>query len=239
MPSAIVTGGSVRLGRGMALHLAEKRYAVALHYGSSEQQAEESADEIRSYGVRCHTYACDFTDLEAVGKFMETVSADFDDIELLLNSAANFIQENVENTSTKTLIDSFNINLFTPYILMRDYKRRINRGMIVNILDERILKTIPTFAAYSMTKVALSHLTHLAAVEWGETVRVNAIAPGLILPPAGQSDDYLIRGAKQVPTKTYGTVEDIQHALEYLITSKFVNGETLYVDGGTHHMSRE
>ena len=108
----------------------------------------------------------------------------------------------------------------------------MNRGSIVNILDERILRTVPTFAAYSLTKVGLAHLTRMAAVEWGENVRVNGIAPGLILPPAGANDDYLKREAKRIPMKAHGLVEDILRGLDYLIDSPFVNGETLFIDGG-------
>ena len=164
---------------------------------------------------------------------MEQVVSEFSDIALLINCAANFIQENVEHTSTKTLVDTMALNLMSPYLLMRDYKQQVGQGMIVNILDERITKNIPTFAAYSVSKVALEHVTKLAAVEWGETVRVNAIAPGLILPPAGKGQDYLDRNKKNVPMKTHGNVSDLTRALDYLMTSPFVNGEILFVDGGS------
>jgi len=115
--------------------------------------------------------------------------------------------------------------------LMRDYKRKINKGMIVNIIDERVRKHIPTFAAYSVSKVGLKHLTELAAVEWGETVRVNGIAPGLILPPQGGAPDYLEKAAKKVPTRTHGKMQNLLQALDYLMENQFVNGDTLYVDG--------
>ena len=124
------------------------------------------------------------------------------------------------------------LNLMSPYLLMREYKKRVGQGMIVNILDERITKIFPSFAAYSVSKVALEHVTKLAAVAWGETVRVNGIAPGLILPPAGHGQEYLDKNKKNVPMKTHGDVSDLTRALDYLITSPFVNGEILFVDGG-------
>ena len=232
MPSVIITGGGVRLGRAMALHLAKKGFDIALHHNTSAKNAGETIAEIRSTGGRCEPFACDFTDLAAVEKLIETITAQFSDIELLINSAANFIQEDVEHTSTKTLQDTININLMTPYLLMREYKKWVNRGMIVNILDERISRNVPTFAAYSVAKVGLSHLTHLAAIEWGATVRVNGIAPGLILPPSGSTEDYLARGKHLIPTQSHGTVDDICRGLDYLLESSFVNGETLFIDGG-------
>lgn len=232
MPTAIITGGAVRLGRAIALHLAKKGYDIALHHNASAKGAKETVTEIRSSGVRCEPFPCDFTDLSAVENLIGQVMAVFPDTELLINGAANFIQQDIEHTSAKTLQDTLRINLMTPFLLMRDYKNRIDRGMIVNILDERILRNVPTFAAYSVAKSGLSHLTHLAAIEMGATVRVNGIAPGLILPPAGDTEEYLTRGAKLIPTLTHGNEKDICRGLDYLLESPFVNGETLFIDGG-------
>ena len=230
MSTAIITGGAVRIGQAMACHLAEQGYNIALHYNSSEPQ--DALKQIRKTGVECRAYPCDLNHLSAVEKLIEKVSADFSDIELLINSASIFIQENIEKTSSETLVNTMNVNLLAPYLLMREYKKQVNKGLIVNILDERIMKNIPTFGAYSVSKSALAHLTQLAAVEWGEVVRVNAIAPGLILPPKGESDEYLKRNVKNIPVKNHGNIEDIVKALDYLLASPFVNGETLFVDGG-------
>jgi len=232
MPTAIVTGGGVRLGKAMALHLAQKGFDIALHHNSSGKNAEATLAEIRATGVRSESFACDFTDLSAVETLIETITGQCSDIELLVNSAANFIQEDIEHTATQTLEDTLHINLMAPYLLMRDYKQKVGRGMIVNLLDERISRNVPTFAAYSVAKVGLAHLTRIAAIEWGATVRVNGIAPGLILPPPGGTEDYLQRGKSLIPTLSHGTVADICRGLDYLLASEFVNGETLYIDGG-------
>jgi pteridine reductase len=231
MPTAIITGGAVRLGKALASHLADRGWNLALNYNGSDPA--EVLAHAQKAGVMCKTYPGNLTDLAFAEGLVERVVSDFSDIELLINCAANFIQENVEHTSTKTLTDTMALNLMSPYLLMRDYKQQVGQGMIVNILDERITKNIPTFAAYSVSKVALEHVTKLAAVEWGETVRVNAIAPGLILPPAGKGQDYLDRNKKNVPMKTHGDVSDLTRALDYLMTSPFVNGEILFVDGGS------
>tara|TARA_B110000438_G_C15361681_1_gene456607 strand:- start:182 stop:568 length:387 start_codon:yes stop_codon:yes gene_type:complete len=115
---------------------------------------------------------------------------------------------------------------------MREYKKQFNQGMIVNILDERILRNVPTFAAYSTSKVGLAHLTKLAAIEWGTQIRVNGIAPGLILPPTGQDESYLKRESKHVPMADHGSPENVLKGLNYLIENTFVNGEILFIDGG-------
>jgi len=219
-------------GKGHGASPGPKGYDIALHHNTSSKNAKETLAEILATGVRSESFACDFTDLDAVEKLIETVAGRFSDVELLINSAANFIQENIEHTTAQTLKNTLHINLMTPYLLMRDYKKRINRGMIVNLLDERISRNVPTFAAYSVAKVGLAHLTHVAAIEWGATVRVNGIAPGLILPPPGGTEDYLKRGKSLIPTLTHGTADDICRGLDYLLESSFVNGETLFIDGG-------
>ena len=232
MQTAIVTGGAIRIGRAMALHLARKGFNIALLYHSSGTASEETIAEARSHGIHCQGYAVDLRSLKESELLVDKIVKDFDDLELLINSAANFIQENVEQTQLDTLVDTFNLNLMAPYLLMREYKRKVNKGLIVNILDERVARTLPAFAAYSVSKVGLKHLTELAAVEWGKTIRVNGIAPGLILPPQGGPPDYLEKAAVQVPTGTHGNLDDLLKALDYLMENNFVNGETLFVDGG-------
>lgn len=232
MPTAIITGGAVRLGKAFACHLARSEYDIALHYNSSTAAGGEVIDQVRRYGARCQGYPCDFTNPRDAEELIGKIVDDFPDVTLLINSASNFIRENIEHTHTQTLIDTLNINLATPYLLMREYKRRINRGMIVNILDQAISKNVPTFAAYSVSKAGLEHLTRLAAIEWGSDIRVNGIAPGLILPLTGESDDYLKRLAHKIPVRDHGSVDDVLKGLDYLIDSPFVNGEILFIDGG-------
>ena len=232
MPTALVTGGAVRLGRSIVLHLAGRGYNIALHYGSSGESAEQTAKEVRKFGVQCKIYCVDFTDFNAAPLLMDQVLVDFNSIGLLVNSAANFIQKNLEETSNSELLDTININLMAPFILMREFKKKVNNGLIINILDERILRRAPTFGAYSVSKSALAYLTELSAVSWGETIRVNGIAPGLILPPSGSSDEYLIKNASNIPTKTHGNTSDILRGFDYLLDSPFVNGEILFIDGG-------
>ncbi len=231
MPTAIITGGAVRIGKALACHLADRGWNLALNHNSSDPA--EVVAHAQKAGVTCKAYPGDLSNTAFAEGLIGQVLVDFADVALLINCAANFIQENVERTSTQTLIDTMALNLMSPYLLMREYKKQVGQGMIVNILDERITKNIPTFAAYSVSKVALEHVTKLAAVEWGATVRVNAIAPGLILPPAGHGQEYLDKNKKNVPTQTHGDVTDLTRALDYLIASPFVNGEILFVDGGS------
>ncbi|MBT6297261.1 MAG: SDR family NAD(P)-dependent oxidoreductase, partial [Nitrospina sp.] len=119
MPTALVTGGAVRIGRFIALHLAERGYNIALHYWSSKQSAEQTAEELRKFNIQCEIYCVDFTNFDSIPLLMDQVLVDFNSIDLLVNSAANFIQKNIEKTSDIELLDTININLMAPFILMR------------------------------------------------------------------------------------------------------------------------
>ena len=229
MPTAIVTGAAIRIGKAIALHLAEKGFNIALHYHRSEPSAV--IEKIKLKGVSCLGYQSDLSNIDEAEQLIAKILGDFDDVELLINSAANFIQENLEETRIENLVNTLNLNLMSPMLLMRDFKRSVNKGMIINILDERVRKHISTFGAYSISKVGLKHLTELAAVEWGQTVRVNGIAPGLILPPQGAAPDYLEKAAKKVPIRSHGKINNLLQALDYLMENQFVNGDTLFVDG--------
>ena len=147
MPTALVTGGAIRLGRSVALHLAGRGYNIALQYCSSRESAEQTAIEVKNFGVQCKTYHADFTDFNSTPLLMDQVLADFNSIDLLVNSAANFIQKKIEETSNSELLDTININLMAPFILMREFKKKVNNGLIINILDERILRRVSTFGA--------------------------------------------------------------------------------------------
>ena len=238
MPTAIVTGGAIRIGREMALHLAHKGFDIALLYHSSGTTSEETIQEIRSQGVQCQGYAGDLRKLYEAESFIGKVLQDFDNVELLVNSAANFIQENIEQTRLETLVDTLNLNLMAPYLLMREYKRKVNQGLIVNILDERVARTVPTFAVYSVSKVALKHLTELAAVEWGESVRVNGIAPGFFMTDLNKErmpESRKEHAISRTPMGRFGELDELVGAAIYLASpaAKYVTGETIRVDTRT------
>ena len=134
MPTAIVTGAAIRIGKAIALHLAERGFNIALHYHRSEPSTV--IEKIKSKGVSCLGYPSDLSNLNETEQLIDKVLVDFDDVELLINSAANFIQENLEETHVENLVNTLNLNLMSPMLLMRDFKRNVNKGMIVNILDE-------------------------------------------------------------------------------------------------------
>lgn len=233
MKSALITGGARRLGRAMSLKLASMGYDIALHYHSSDPEA--IAAEIRSKGVKCTPIRSDLSNSEAASELVALAKKNLPHLELLVNNASIFERASVLETTDALLDAHIELNLKTPYRLARDFARIAGKGRIINIIDANAVKNSSAYAAYLISKKGLLSLTTMTALEFAPHIRVNGIAPGLILPPPGEGEKYMEEAAVQrVPLKRQGRVEDITTALEYLINSEFITGQILYVDGGEH-----
>ena len=126
------------------------------------------------------------------------------------------------------------VNAWTPLVLSREFARHAGRGKIINLLDTKIMGYDREHVAYILSKQMLAALTTMCAAEFAPAVTVNAIAPGLILPPSGKDETYLASLAQTVPLRRHGGPGDITDAALYLLKSDFVTGQVIYVDGGRH-----
>jgi NAD(P)-dependent dehydrogenase (short-subunit alcohol dehydrogenase family) len=126
------------------------------------------------------------------------------------------------------------VNLRAPFFLLRDFAARCAPGQVINLLDTRIVRDEFNYAAYTLSKKSLAELTRMAAREFAPRVRVNAVAPGLILPSPEGGGDQFERMAKSIPLKTTGCPEQIADAVMFLARSEFITGEVIHIDGGEH-----
>ena len=232
-PTAIVTGGAHRLGKGIALCLAEIGYNIVLHYGSSASEARETQKLIEEKGVKCQTISLNLAQANTGPKLFDQIDPLFD-IEILVNSASIFQPSDFDDESEESLIRHFNINFRSPYSLSKTFFHRYDRGHIINILDTKISQNKTDHLDYLISKKALKDFTKLSATSCGPDFRVNGIAPGLILPPEGKDQSYLDDKAKQIPLQTSGDINQIQNAVRYLVENPFLTGQILYIDGGEH-----
>jgi NAD(P)-dependent dehydrogenase (short-subunit alcohol dehydrogenase family) len=234
--TAIVTGGAVRLGRAIALSLAEARMRVCLHYSSSQQDAEETADQIRALGVDVTLVQADFRkSTSAAARVMDAAVDAFGSVDVLINNAAIFEAGSLGATTEDQWDRHFDINLKTPFFLAQAFARRLEpeqRAHIINIADWRATRPGTDHLAYTLTKSGLVTLTKSLAQSLVPHVQVNAIAPGAILPPPGAEADHLERLASAIPLKRTGSPRDITQALLDLLRSDFITGEVLHVTGG-------
>ena len=234
--TAIVTGGAVRLGRAIALSLAEAGMRVCLHYSSSHQDAEETADQIRALGVDVTLVQADFRKSTSAAKQVMDAAVDaFGSVDVLINNAAIFEAGSLETTTEDQWDRHIDINLKTPFFLAQAFARQLESGQrahIINIADWRATRPGTDHLAYTLTKSGLVTLTKSLAQSLAPHVQVNAIAPGAILPPPGAEADHLERLASAIPLKRTGSPDDITGALLYLLQSDFITGEVLHVTGG-------
>ena len=229
-----MTGGAQRIGRAICLSLAERGFNIALHYNHSKKEALELAREISSKGVICEIFACDLAKEKEVLLLLEKAARRFNGLNLLINNASIFIPSKFERKELKLLDEHWMVNFKTPFILSADFARLCKQGQIINILDTKVTKNKTTHIAYIISKKALHELTKLCAVEFAPKIRVNGIAPGIILPPPGKNGNYLKKRADEIPLKKSGDVDFITRSVEFLLDNEFVTGQVIFADGGEH-----
>ncbi len=233
--SALVTGGAVRVGRAISLALARAGAKVVVHHHFSSAEAAELVDQIRSEGGQADTLQGDLSSMQGVRMVAHEGGRPFGPIDILVNNASIFPPENFLEVDEDLWERTQAINLRAPFflsqILGREMKRR-GSGVIVNLGDLAGLQAWTGYAAHSLSKAGLLHLTRVSAKALAPEVRVAAIAPGTVLPPEDTSPTQLHDLARRAPLGRIGSPDDVVETLLYLVRSDFVTGETIVVDGG-------
>ncbi len=231
---AVVTGAAVRLGREMALALARRGYAIGLHYHHSGDDASETAELIEQAGAPVLLLQADLRDPQQIMSMFKLVADSPYRLSVLVNSAAQMSRADLRNLSVEEWDATLALNLRAPWLCSRAAAALMlnDGGLIVNISDTGVEKTWTGYPAYEVSKAGLEMLTRLLARSLAPSIRVNAIAPGLILPPPDFPQAEWERLVQRLPLKKSGSPESVIHALQFLIENKYVTGETLVVDGG-------
>ncbi len=233
--TALVTGGAVRVGRAMTLALARSGANVVVHYNSSAGPAEETAAAARALGVEALIVQADLGDPEAVAWLVRAVEATFGGADILVNSASPFIRKGLHETTLADWHFVLGALLHGPFLLAQAFAPGMTTrgsGLIVNILDQAAFAPSPSHLAHSVGKHGLLGLTRNLAVALAPSVRVNAIAPGPVLPPPGYTPEQNDRIAAKTLLQRWGSPDDVVKALLYLIDADYVTGDVLFVDGG-------
>jgi NAD(P)-dependent dehydrogenase (short-subunit alcohol dehydrogenase family) len=230
---ALVTGGAVRVGRVLALGLARAGANVVIHYNTSEDAAREAVREIEALGRRAVSVRLDLAG-DDVGPAIRTAQDAFGRLDILVNSASTFERAPVPDITPAAWDRVLAINLRAPFLLARAASPllRTAGGAIVNIADLSALQPWPSFAHHSVSKAGLVQLTRVLARALAPHVRVNAIAPGTVLPPTGFHGEDYAGGSDRRTVAREGRPEDVLDALLFLVRSDFITGELIVVDGG-------
>lgn len=231
---ALVTGGAVRLGRAIALGLARHGYDLVVTYRSSADGARELERIVRDDGRRCALVHADLGDPAAADQVVGAVESTFGRLDLLVNSAASFESRPLLEVDADAWDEVMALNVRAPHLLVRAAAPLLReaRGNVVNLTDLSAFQPWTERPHHAVSKAALAHLTRVQARALAPEVRVNAVAPGAVLPPEDLSEERRRALAAVTPLGRLGTPRDVVDAVLFLAGAPFVTGQILVVDGG-------
>lgn len=240
MPSrgaALITGGARRIGRALAGAAAEAGYDVAIHVRETDDDAEAAAGEVRAHGRRAAILACDLRQEGRLVALVGEAEAELGPVTLLVNSASVFEEDAFADMNRASWDLHLETNLRAPLVLAQVFARRLptdREGLVVNLLDQRVLRSTPEFFSYSLSKAALWDATRMMAQALAPRVRVNGIGPGPTLPSIHQDQAAFDAEAKATLMGRPTSPAEIAQALRYLIDAPSVTGQMIAVDSGQH-----
>jgi pteridine reductase len=230
----LVTGAAVRIGRAIATVLSNAGADLVIHYHRRADEAEELAEILRVAGGRADTVCGDLSHEAGCRDVLRQALAR-GPLDGLVNNASVYHRGGLAETGEDALLREFGPNLFGPLALMRGFAAQRRAGAVVNLLDRRVAAHDAGAAAYHLSKVALAEATRLAAIEFAPLLRVNAVAPGAILPPPGVEDSaYLAQHGGRAPLAHRCSPSDVADAVLFLLRAPAITGQILFVDGGQH-----
>lgn len=247
-PVMLITGAGRRVGAGLARLLAtgaldNARYRLALHYRNARDEAEALADTIRQAGGECLTFQADLSDPASRSTLIPDVIAAFGQLDILVNNASSFDYDTLQSLTEESWDSHIAANLTAPVMLIRDFAlsrqapdmARLDdrsRGLVINILDQKILAPNPDYFSYTAGKVGLSGLTETLALALAPDIRIMGIAPGLLLPSGDQTQEEFERAWVDTPLGLGGTIEDMARTILYIARTPALTGRILTLDGG-------
>ncbi len=235
--AALVTGAARRIGRVLALALAEAGYAVAVHHHRSETEADALVGEIRRTGGNAVALAADLADEAAVLGLLPRAAAALGPIGVLVNNASIF-ENDTAATATRASWDAhLAINLRAPFVLIQEFAARLpaeSGGVVINLLDERVWNLTPFFVSYTLSKAGLWTLTRTMALALAPRIRVNGIGPGPTLPSPRQSAEQFLERCHNMPLKRGTSPSEIAAAMRFILDAPAMTGQMIALDGGEH-----
>ncbi len=234
---ALVTGAAQRIGRAIALALANDGWYPVVHYHRSDKAAAETVAAIEGRGGQATAIAADLADPAAAARLVAAAADVTGGLGCLVNNASMFAADDIASVTAAGFDAMMAVNLRAPVLLSRAFAEALPDGadgVIVNLLDQKLVNPNPDFLSYTLSKYGLDGLTTTLAMALGPRIRVCGVAPGLTLPSAEQSRAQFDAVHGRTPLGRGATPEDIAGAVRYLVSAVAVTGEVVLVDGGQH-----
>ncbi|SAK93051.1 dehydrogenase [Caballeronia hypogeia] len=241
--AVLVTGAARRIGRGVALEFARQGWNVAVHYGGSEREAHETVAEIEALGRRAVALKADLGVEAEVARLVPACVEAFGELNCIVNCASRFDEDSATDFGYAKLLEMTAVNVAAPVLLARMLHEitpdegghdDAKRGVVINVLDQKLYNMNPDYLSYTLTKAALENATVALAQALGPKLRVAGLAPGLTLISTGQTPASFEAAHRVTPLNRASTVADVAQAACYLANAHGVTGTTLVVDGGQH-----
>lgn len=236
-PLALITGGWRRIGGAIARKLAAEGWDLALHAHHARTFDAEFKAQLQWLGAAVHPVAGDLEDPAFPPMLMATVAKAAErSPDLLVNCASLFHDDRADTITSEELEQHFRVNLFAPLLLTRAFAEALGgrRGSVVNILDQRVMNPVPDQMSYTLSKQALHASVRTLARAMAPRVRINGVAPGLILPTSDYDAAQWQRLEEIMPLKRLPGADEIADAVHYLSTAGSVTGQTIFVDAGAN-----
>jgi NAD(P)-dependent dehydrogenase (short-subunit alcohol dehydrogenase family) len=234
---ALITGGAVRIGRAIALHLATRGFSVAIQFRGSKAEAEATVAEIQAMGVPGACFQASLTEHAEVESLLPSVNHAMGRVTCLINNASTFADDRIETLSEESWNRHIAINLKAPLFLAQAFAAQLpagEAGNIINIVDQRVLRPNPLFFSYTLSKSALWAATKTMAQGLAPRIRVNSIGPGPTLRSSYQSEEDFEHECRSTPLAHGTTPEEIANAVWFILNSPAMTGQMIALDGGQH-----
>jgi pteridine reductase len=233
--TVLITGGALRIGRSLALAVAQAGGDVVLHYGKSRKDAESLQSEIEVIGRKAVILQADLADSAQVAALIDR-AWERSPLFALVNNASVFEPQGWEDTSLELWNRSLAVNLTAPFLLSQAFARSLEpgrNGRIINLIDWRALRPGPDHLPYTISNSALAALTHSLAIALAPRITVNGLALGAILPPSNGAPAKV--NLEQIPAHRWAKLEEVGQALVFLLDGPaYITGEIIHIDGGRH-----
>ncbi len=245
--AALVTGGAIRLGKEIAVALAKRGFDIAVHYNTSKKEAESVAETLSSFGIKVVLLQANLLNHEETVSLIDTAKDGLGNpLNLLVNNASFFQNDSIDSASLTSWDKHFSSNLRAPFFLTQAFARQVPKekmdengepiaqGLVVNMVDQRVLKPTSQFATYTLAKMGLWSFTQTAAIALAPRIRVNAIGPGPTIKTDFQTEEHFSRQRSNTILRRGSNPRDIVGALNYFIDSPSVTGQLICTDSGQH-----
>ncbi len=255
--AVLVTGAAKRLGREIALQFAQRGWDVAIHYGRSEAQAQETIAQIEKLGRKAQAFPANLANESEIKSLFTAVMKQFQGLHCVVNSASIFEYDRANSNSpltSQSLQDHMQVNLAAPILLAQlMFEAQKNKASqsaqdnntedgeplpsVIQILDQKLMNLNPDYLSYTLSKAALLTSVEVLAMDFAPYLRVVGLAPGISLPSGDQTQEGFSKAHQMTPLGKSSTPTDLGKAAVFLAEASAITGTTLYVDGGQHLLS--